>query len=594
MLGTSQKRFSSTIAAFCDGKPPNGPKPTLLLNAVRADGPANRVPYHEPVASTDILEVEWQFAAPDIAGVASWLAEARVPGYTVTPGPTKDLHDTYFDSPDWRIHAARYTCRVRTKGTSSELTLKAMAEAQSSMRSRRELTETLERAERALAQAPERTELASPVFAPGPAGQLIRTAVGRRPVMPIFSLHTHRQTFVLADEAGTIGEIAVDETTVPVAETEPYRFSRVEVEVDADAVERAGRFVDLLVAAGGLTPAGSSKFEAALAATGQAVPGPVSLGPVEVVGTQTAAETAYAILRKQFGAFLANEAGTRLGDDIEALHDMRVASRRLRAAMSAFGQYLPPRMQPLRDQLGWVASALGVVRDLDVQIERLPEWREGFTPEQIVAVDAIEAILRGRRDAARKRMLAVLDSRRYDVFVLRFTAALRRGPPKRFGAGQEPILAVAPDLVERRYKRLDRDGGRIHRNSPPDAYHALRIESKKLRYALEFVGPIYGKAAISFSKRVTELQDVLGLHQDAYVATAMLQELAATSARKLGPNALLTMGAIAERYRQHGVELRAQFPKVFKPLTGVDWTRLLKTMESRRAPAPAPSAASRL
>ncbi|MGH2631916.1 MAG: CHAD domain-containing protein, partial [Tepidiformaceae bacterium] len=375
-----------------------------------------------------------------------------------------------------------------------------------------------------------------------------------------------------------------DETTVPVAEVEPHRFARVEVEVDAVAVERARRFVDVLVAAANLTPAGTSKFQAALAATGQEVPGPIAFGASDVVASQTAADAAYAILRKQFGAFLANEAGTRLGDDIEALHDMRVASRRLRAAMSAFAAYLPPRLHALRDQLGWVASALGVVRDLDVQLETLPEWRDGFAPDQVVAVDAIEAILQARRDAARKRMLAVLDSRRYDLFVLRFTAALRRGPPKRFMAGHEAILSVSPDLVERRHKRLARDGGRIQRHSPPEDYHALRIESKKLRYALEFVGPIYGKPALSFSKRVTDLQDVLGLHQDAYVAMAMLHELAATSARKLGPNALLTMGAIAERYRQQAVELRAQFPKAYRPLTGADWSRLQVLMESRRVP----------
>jgi len=526
--------------------------------------------YHKPVASTDMVEVEWQFAAADVASVAAWLAAARVPGYSITPGATKELHDTYFDTADWRIHAARYTCRVRNKGGSSELTLKAMAEAEGSMRSRRELTEPIS------------VGTQSPVFAPGPAGQLIRNVAGKRPVMPIFSLHTHRQTFALADEGGTIGEIAVDETMVPVAEAEPRRFSRVEVEVDADAVERARRFVDVLVAATNLTPAGTSKFEAALAATGQEVPGPVALGAAEVRPEQTAAQTAFAILRKQFAAFLANEAGTRLGDDIEALHDMRVASRRLRAAMSAFEPYLPSRMHPLRDQLGWVASALGAVRDIDVQLERMPEWREGFTPEQVAAVDAIEAILRSRREAARKRMLAVLDSRRYDLFALRFTAALRRGAPKSFLAGNEPILGVAPGLVERRYKRLARDGGRIHRHSPPEDYHALRIESKKLRYALEFVGPIYGKPAITFSKRVTDLQDVLGLHQDAYVAMAMLHELAASSARKLGPDALLTMGAIAERYRQHAAELRAQFPKVFKPLTGPDWARLSRLLESRQ------------
>ena len=90
-------------------------------------------------------------------------------------------------------------------------------------------------------------------------------------------------------------------------------------------------------------------------------------------------------------------------------------------------------------------------------------------------------------------------------------------------------------MVERRYKRVRKQGDLIKANSPPDAYHLLRIDAKKLRYALEFVGTgIYGKPAAEFSSRVTALQDVLGLHQDAYVAIDMLQEIADSSGRRLG------------------------------------------------------------
>jgi len=527
--------------------------------------------YHGEVTSSDILEVEWQFAVQDAAGVAAWLDSARVPGYTVRRQATKELHDTYFDTPAWRIHAAGYTCRVRNKGSSSELTLKSMAEAVDAIRSRRELTETL----------PPGVAVA-PVQAGGPCGQLIRIAAGRQPVAPIFSLHTHREIFALGDGSAEVGEIAVDTTTVPVGEEPPVRFSRVEVEVEAAAVPRARRFVELLIAAGSLSPAGTSKFEAALEATGQHVPPPPALGSAEVNVAQTAAETAYAILRRQFAIFLANEAGTRVGEDIEALHDMRVASRRMRAAMNAFAPYLPPRLQSLRAQLGWIAAALGVVRDLDVQIERIPEWRAGFNAAQGEAIDAVESILKGRREVGRKRMLSVLDSRRYETFITRFTATLRRGPARSFAAGRAPILAVAPELVKRRYRRLVREGDRVDRQSPPEAYHALRIDAKKLRYALEFVGPVYGKPATDFSGRVADLQDVLGLHQDASVAIAMLQEMAAASARKLGPSGLLTMGAIAERYRQHATELRGKFPGVYRPLKGGEWRRLVKLMDGRR------------
>ena len=109
----------------------------------------------------------------------------------------------------------------------------------------------------------------------------------------------------------------------------------------------------------------------------------------------------------------------------------------------------------------------------------------------------------------------------------------------------------------------------------------MRITAKKLRYGLEFTGPIYGKPALAFSARVTALQDVLGLHQDAEVAVDTLREMAIARGRRLSPETILAMGAIAERYRAHGVALRSQFPAVWKPLTGRDWTALMKDLERR-------------
>lgn len=519
----------------------------------------------------DIIEVEWQFSAPDVQPVLQWLESAAVPGFTVAPGKTKQLDDTYYDTDDWRVHRAGFTCRTRQKSDGIELTLKSMASSVDAMRSRRELTE----------QLPD--DIAgSPAAAEGQCGDILRLAAGRHPLRPIFNLRTDRRTFALADESGVIGEIAVDETTIPVDESAPVHLSRVEVEVDALAVGRARRFVDVLVAASNLDPAGTSKFEAALHATGQAVVLPNSdLGPIAVTAQMSAGQVGYAIMRKQFHAMLANEAGTRLGDDIEALHDMRVATRRLRAAMSAFAPFLAPRIQPFRDQLGWIAAALGEVRDLDVQIERMDEWRAGFPVPQAQALDAVEALLVARRQVARRHMLAVLDSRRYESVVQRFAATLRRGVVHSFQPGHQSILAVAPDLVERRYRKVIKVGDAIRKSSPASDYHLLRKDAKKLRYALEFVGPIYGKQALDFSERVTALQDVLGLHQDADVAAQTLHDMAVANVRKLGVPSLLAMGAVADRYRRHAEELRGQFPSVYRPIAGDEWRKLQKHMDSR-------------
>lgn len=495
-----------------------------------------------------------------------------MPGYTVAPAATKQLDDTYFDTESWRVHQAGFTARVRRKGDGAELTLKAMADAVGAMRSRREMNEPIE------------GELASePGAAPGECGGMLRLMAGKHPLRPIFSLHTERRTFMLADGVGEIGEIAVDETTIPVGEDVPARLARVEVEVHPDAVERADRFVNVLIAACTLVPAGTSKFEAALVATGQHVPTVrADLGSTAVEETLTAGETAYAVMRKHFGVFLANEAGTRLGEDIEALHDMRVATRRLRAAMAAFAPYISPRMQAYRDQLGWIAALLGTVRDLDVQLERMAEWREGFSEAQGRSLQSVEALLKARRELGRKRMLAGLDSRRYESFIARFAAALHRGPSRTFTPGRLPVLAVAPGLVEDRYRKLRKIGDGIGPKTPAQTYHALRIRAKKLRYAIEFVGPLYGKPASAFAGQLAELQDLLGLHQDADVAEGMLHQMAEQNSRRLGASTLLVMGAISERYRRHAEQLRKEFPERYRPVTGQEWRRLERAMEARR------------
>jgi CHAD domain-containing protein len=523
-----------------------------------------------PAAHT---ESEWQFAAPDVRPVARWLEGANVPGYTVTDAGTKDVTDTYYDTPDWRLQRAGFTCRVREKADGAELTLKTMAEAPGGLRQRIERNEAI---------AGNTAEALS--AADGEVAGIVNLVRGRQPLRALFTLRQRRRLFRLHDAAADIGEISLDDTTIPLGvEDAPARLTRVEIEVTD--VDRARRFVDVLAAATGLTPATMGKFQAALLATGIRVTGPQPLGPTAINERMTVGEVAFAVLRKHFAVFLANEGGTRLGEDIEALHDMRVAARRLRAAMSLFRDYLPVRMESLRLELGWVAGALGVVRDLDVQLERMAEWRSGFDEEHAHALDAVEAILLARRGHARARMLTVLNSRRYEHFTERFSATLRRGPARRFAAGRAPILAVAPDLVEKRYRRVRKGARAIGPETPPAPYHQLRIDGKKLRYALEFVGPVYGKPATEFAQRVTALQDVLGLHQDAYVAIDLLEEVARTQTRRLSPATLLTMGAIAERYRQDAVALRKRFPAVWKTLAGREWERLREVLEDRRPPA---------
>lgn len=517
-------------------------------------------------ATQDHIEVEWQFDAQDLDPLRKWLAVANVPGYTVTPAKKKSMTDTYYDTADWRVYRGRFTCRVRSlRDGGAELTLKAFGGAREGMRSRREMNEHLPGDIHAAVASPS-----------GPPSRALALVAGKRSLEALFTIDQERETFLLASASGPLGEISVDETRV---RDSPGVLRRVEVEVDATLVDESRRFVDLLQALGGLTPGTASKFDAGLQAAGlRPAPPETTLGSSVVTGGLTAGETAFAIMRKHFGVFLANEPGTRLGEDIEALHDMRVAARRLRAAMSAFRAFVPPRTERFRLELGRIATALGEVRDLDVQLERAEEWQKE-DPASAPALEAVVALLHDRRNAARGRMLAVLDQRRYDLLVERFAAFLRRGAPPSFAPGLVPIRDVAPGLLAKRYRRLRRMGDEITAASLPAEYHALRIDGKRLRYMLEFLAPVYGQQLGAFAGRVTALQDVLGLHQDAEVAIEMLHGMAATGGRRLPPETLLAMGAVAERYRVHAAELRGQFPSVYKPLKGAAWKQVQKALK---------------
>src|SRR4028119_1683211 len=123
----------------------------------------------------------------------------------------------------------------------------------------------------------------------------------------------------------------------------------------------------------GLRQARISKYETGLFAMGLSPEGWADLGPTGVDASLSLGELAFAVLRKQFAAMRAHEPGTRLGEDSEELHDMRVATRRMRAALKLFSAALPEQADFYRNELKWVAGVLGEVRDLDVHIEQLEE-----------------------------------------------------------------------------------------------------------------------------------------------------------------------------------------------------------------------------
>jgi CHAD domain-containing protein len=268
---------------------------------------------------------------------------------------------------------------------------------------------------------------------------------------------------------------------------------------------------------------------------------------------------------------------------------MRVAIRRVRAAMVVFDEALPARAPRLRQELGWLGSLLGAVRDLDVQLAQIGAWSADAEPAEREALDVVTAVLDDRRTKARARLVAAMDSRR----LIRLTSSMQRflinGPVKRSPSAHVPILEAAPEVVAHGYRKVVAIGDHIKEGSPPQALHALRIRAKRLRYTVEFIEPIYKKPARSYAKRLIALQDVLGAHQDDVVAIATLRDIALDPPQRITGPTVFALGMLAERYRADAMAARERFPKRYRDVTGPRWRKLRRTMEELR-PATHPGA----
>ena len=537
----------------------------------------------------DAVEIEWQFDALDLRPVERWLAllptlsigtdgQQTVTALAKTP---RRLLDSYVDTDDWRMVRAGFVVRIRHRGRHDEVTLKdTQSAADGGLRQRLEVNEELP---------------AGGIDALGPAGPVgrrVHAIAGRRPLREVLQVRTRRRPFALRIGGVDVAEIALDETMVAVGNGQrPMQLRRVEVEVLPEWLEALEPIVWQLRSACGLQPATLSKFEAGLLALGAVIPGPTDLGSTEIGPDATMGELAYAVLRRQLAVLRAKEPGTRLGEDPEELHDMRVATRRLRAALDLFNEVLPVRSRSFRDELTWLAGVLGAVRDLDVQQQTQHAMIDAATSQAWSALFGasdpladLDLLLTRAREAARVEMLAALDSVRWERLVNGLATMAQQGPLRRSTATRLPAVIAVPALVVARHDAVVKAARRAKRSRVPADFHRLRIRGKRLRYSLEFSAELYGGRTTRYTRQLAGLQDQLGLMQDAEVAAARLAELA-TGEAHLPASTVFVMGGMAEQHRREMARLLRRLPKEISRVGGREWQDLSATMDRRRTQA---------
>jgi CHAD domain-containing protein len=259
--------------------------------------------------------------------------------------------------------------------------------------------------------------------------------------------------------------------------------------------------------------------------------GPASLRdgvpPDQLEGGEPIAEGARRVLRRFFGRMLAREDAVLKDDDPEDVHQMRVASRRLRAALQVVeGIYDADDIRRYRRGLRRVAQALADVRDLDVFRGHVLEYLVTLPEEAHAEVAPLVAAIEAQRDKARAALLDDLDERRYRKFKRAFARFLTT--PGQGLAAADGIDATtrvrdfAGSAIWRRYEQW-----RAHESmlASDEGRHEARIAGKRLRYTLEFFAEALGPNVEQLLNPLIALQECLGDLQDSVVARQRVRQL---------------------------------------------------------------------
>ena len=464
----------------------------------------------------DKYAVGEDFVLPDLTGLAG---VARV-----SEPETYELSATYWDTPDLRLVRNKITLRRRTGGTDEGWHLKLPAGGPSGGRGRDEVQRPLGR---------RRT------VPPDLAGLVLARSRGAE-LGPVARVETRRTVTHLLDEHGGVLAEVADDTVTPTAFDPNSGSQNGEVrgagwrEVEVELVGGDGALLlavgERLRAAGAEPSTNVSKIATVLRTSvlGERLDaGPDLAVPAGLGKKSSAGDVVRAYLAENLEKMLDADPRVRL-DVPDAVHKMRVATRRLRSTLRTFRALLDgERARDLDARLKEVAAVLGVPRDREVQLERL-RARLDEQPEALILGPVQQRLderlggtacgTRGRAGHPRRPGVPRAD---------RGSSRLRRhrrpaphggplGPGRPPEAGAQALPAAGPALA-RSYDVVGRERD--------ERLHAARKAAKRVRYAAEALLPVYGKDARRFAKRIEDVQEVLGEHQDSVVIQPLLREL---------------------------------------------------------------------
>jgi len=477
------------------------------------------------------------FHLPDLSGVLD--------GVTATPPEAVRLETVYYDTPDLRL--ARWGVSLRHRAGEG-WTLK-LPPAQATGQPQGQLLERDEITFQGGSKKP-----------PEGAVAIVRAYVRKAELVPVARLSTIRRRVRLVDAAGTrVAEVVDDEVSVRDGRRVAARFREIEVEV-AQQQNGANGIVDPLVMR--LRGAGAGAVDPTpkhIRALGPRAMEPPEVSALPVKPDSPAKDVIKHVLAESIASLMKHDPLVRTSGDPEAVHQARVATRKLRSHLRTFGPLLDPEWtEPLRSELGWLALGLGAVRDREVLFERLSERAKSLPASDLRSASSLLHILQLEIATLRTKLMAELDSLRYVDLLERLVLASQA--PATLPDADEPASTVLPPLAAGPWRRLRSAVKQLPETPVDPELHRIRILAKRARYAAEAVSPVVGKAADAFARATAKLQTILGEHQDSVTAQAWLRSARISGRRAFVAGELIAMEHVAAE------DARAKWAQVWKTL----------------------------
>jgi inorganic triphosphatase YgiF len=435
--------------------------------------------------------------------------------------PRQRLVSVYFDTPDHQLRAAGLSLRVRRIGHRTVQTIKSTDGTASGLFDRGEWERPIGKAQPDLAAATD-TPLAALLNGRGPEA-----------LRPVFETRIDRALYQSEDEEAVVavafdqGDVGTGQDTTPVSELEFELLSG-----EPAALFRLARALSAVVPLRVGTQTKSDRGYALIVGEQHAV---AWASEIYLDRAMSCAEAFRVIAHNGLRQLSINEPAMREGRP-EALHQMRVGLRRVRAAMSLFRDIVTDAESGgIKNGLKWLAGALSPARDLDVfMAEVMAPLREEH-PDHSGLADIYRDIA-ARRLRAHADAVAACRSDRYQTVLLDTMEWIESGPwrtddgPLLRSRREQPVTALAADELARRRRGIIKAGKGLRGFSAQER-HALRIRGKKLRYAVEFFANVFpGKRNARRREDVLtalkDLQDALGGLNDIATREQLAEKIA--------------------------------------------------------------------